>query len=271
MSIDLHIHSTASDGALAPAEVVAHARAGALTVIALADHDTIAGVAPAVAAAGDGVRVLPAIEISATHEGREIHLLGYDFDPEHPAVTRYDHRARSVRAERIREMIRRLAALDVHVAFDAVVAEAGPDAAALARPHLARVLWNEGHVPSVAQAFDRFIGDHGPAFVPVQLLDAAGAIAVIHEAGGLAVWAHPPVDDDLAHTLDALVEAGLDGLECLRPRSTPVEVRRLTRHARRNGLLVTGGSDWHGDWHGPLGGFHVDREQVAGFLDRVGL
>ncbi len=271
MKIDLHIHSTASDGALGPANVVERAREGGLEIIALADHDTVAGVAPARAAAGDDIHVVPAIEISARHGDGEAHILGYGLDPAHAAMTAYDARARNVRADRIREMIGRLADLGVHVTFDQVAAEAGPDAAVLARPHLARVLWQGGHVPSVSQAFDRFIGDHAPAFVPVRLTDTGRAIATIHEVGGLAVWAHPPVDDALSGTLDQLVDRGLDGVECHRPRSTREERRKISRLAGHHDLLLTGGSDWHGDWQGPLGSFHVDRGQISRLLDRLGL
>jgi predicted metal-dependent phosphoesterase TrpH len=270
MKIDLHIHSTASDGACSPAEVVARARDGGLDLVAIADHDTVAGVAEAQDTAGDGLHVLPAIEISASHEHGEAHILGYGFDPGHSAMTSYEARAQEVRADRIREMIGLLGGLGVDVDFKDVLAEAGP-ATSLARPHLARVLWGQKHVTSISEAFDRFIGDQAPAFVPVRLFNATQAIATIHEAGGLAVWAHPPVDDALPRTVDDMAAAGMDGLECYRPRSTREERRRIASLARRHDLIVTGGSDWHGDWHGPLGGFHVDREQVAPFLERLGL
>jgi 3',5'-nucleoside bisphosphate phosphatase len=270
MKIDLHIHSTASDGALPPREVVAHARAGGLDVIALSDHDTVAGVPAALEAAGDGVRVVPAIEISATHRRRDIHVLGYGIDPGHPTMQLYDARARTAREARLREMVSRLGALGVDIEFDAVVAEAGPDAAVLARPHLARVLHADGHVASIPEAFDRYIGDEGPAFVPVQLLDVAGAIAAIHEAGGLAIWAHPPLPL-LGGALREFVAAGLDGLECYRPRVAGDDLNRLLSKARQHALLVTGGSDWHGEWHGDLGTFHVQGDDLAAFLDRLGL
>lgn len=270
MKLDLHIHSTASDGAVPPAGIVSRARAGGLALIALADHDTVAGVPAALAAASDGgVHVIPAIEISASHRERDIHVLGYGIDPHHPVMESYGARARIAREERIREMVHLLTQLEVEVDFDAVLAEAGPDAAALARPHLARVLWTQGHVGSVAEAFDRYIGDEGPAFVPVQLLDVAGAIASIHDAGGLAVWAHPPLPM-LGGALREFVDAGLDGLECHRPRVVPEDLNRLLNKARQHDLLVTGGSDWHGEWHGDLGSFHLGREQVAAFLERLG-
>lgn len=269
--IDLHIHSTASDGGVSPEDVVARARAGGLGIMALADHDTVAGVPAALAAAaGTELHVIPAIEISATHRERDVHILGYGIDPDHPVMRSYGARAQAAREVRIRDMIELLDDLDVAVDFDAVLAEAGPGSSALARPHLARVLWAQGHVGSVAEAFDRFIGDEGPAFVPVQILDVAGALDAIHEAGGLAVWAHPPLPM-LGGALREFVAAGLDGLECHRPRVAPDDLNRLLNKARQHDLLVTGGSDWHGDWHGPLGSFHLGREPLEPFLQRLGL
>ena len=269
MKIDLHLHSDASDGALAPSEVAARAAEAGLDLIALADHDTTAGVRPAMAAAEErGIRVLPAIEISASHRGRDIHILGYGIDPDAPALAEHSAEARERRDVRIREMIDRLAELGVDVAYDAVVEEAGPNAQALARPHLARVLWNQGHVPSVSAAFDRYIADDGPAYVPVRAVDVPGAIERVHEAGGLAVWAHPPMPL-LGGALREFVEAGLDGLECYRPRVEPSDLNRLLNKARQHDLLVTGGSDWHGHWHGDLGTFHLDPDVLGDFLDRV--
>lgn len=270
MRIDLHLHSTASDGAFPPAEVVARARAGGLDVIAIADHDTVAGVPEARAAADDGPVVVPAIEITAAHGGRDHHILGYFVAPATPALVEYGQRAERARRIRIREMIERLATLDVAVDFDAVVEEAGPHVRSLARPHLARVMRAAGHVGSVAEAFDRFIGDEGPAFVAARLLSVAGAIDLIHRAGGLAVWAHPPLGL-LDAELPGFTDAGLDGVECYRPRLPESDLRRVLAAARRHDLLVTGGSDWHGEWHGELGRFHLGRAELGGFLERGGL
>jgi 3',5'-nucleoside bisphosphate phosphatase len=249
---------------------VARARAGDLDVIALADHDTIAGVPEAIAAAGSDVTVVPAIEISASHDARDVHILGYFVDHTAPAMVGYSERARLVREERIHQMIARLADLNVAVDFDAVVEEAGPGASSLARPHLARVMHAAGHVRSVSDAFDRFIGDDGPAFVAARILDVTAAIRLIQAAGGIAVWAHPPLYL-LDEALPAFVEAGLDGLECYRPRMPEPDLSRLLREVDRFGLLATGGSDWHGDWHGKLGAFHLTREQIGDVLERGGL
>lgn len=269
MKIDLHIHSTASDGSLPPAQVVERAVAGGLDLMAIADHDTAAGVAEAAAAAAGRITVVPAIELSARHRDRDLHILGYFIEPEVPALVAYGERARRGREERIRAMIGRLSSLDVVVDFEAVLEEAGPHGHALARPHLARALVAGGHVGSIPEAFDRYIGDQGPAYIATDFLDVPSAIALIHEAGGLAVWAHPPLP--VLGALPGFLEAGLDGLECHRPRVGPADLNRLLNKARHHGLLITGGSDWHGEWHGPLGSFHVGRGDVEDLLARGGL
>jgi predicted metal-dependent phosphoesterase TrpH len=269
MRVDLHLHTNASDGALAPSEVVNRAAAAGLDVIAIADHDTTAGLAPAAdTAASLDIELIPAIEISASHDGRDIHVLGYAVDPTDPAITQHCATAGRRRAERIREMIQRLDGLGVTVKYEDVVTEAGPNAQALARPHLARVLWRQGTVASVAEAFDRYLADNGPAYVPVHALDVPGAIHRIHDAGGLAVWAHPPMQM-LDGSLEEFVDAGLDGIECYRPRVNQPDLDRLLERAHQHELLVTGGSDWHGHWHGELGTFGVDGHALTEFLDRV--
>jgi len=267
--IDLHIHSNASDGALPPAELVDAAVAGGLDLIALADHDTAAGVHPAMAAARDRIHVLPAIEISTTHRAIDLHVLGYDIDPEHPDILAFAETARVRREERIRAMLGRLEGLGVDLALDDVHDMAG-DARALARPHLARAMLEHGAVGSLAEAFDRFIGDGKPAFLATQLPPPREAFDLVHNAGGLAVWAHPPADL-LERELVDFVRHGLDGIECHRPRLTREETRRAVRHARRNDLLITGGSDWHGPWNGELGAFHLEPGDIEAFLDCLGI
>ncbi len=268
--VDLHLHSTASDGGLPPAQVVERARAAGIQVIALTDHDTTAGVDAAAAAAHGQPYVIPAIEISAAHDGRDLHILGYFIDTGTPALIDYLGRAGTARVDRMREMIERLASLDLAVEFDAVLAEAGPDAASLARPHLARAMHAAGHVDSISEAFDRFIGDEGPAYVAARLMDVPAAIDLVHQADGIAVWAHPP-PALLQPLLPSFVEAGLDGLECYRPRLPDHELQRLLREVRRHRLVATGGSDWHGDWQGDLGSFRLHRHQVQEFLELGGV
>ncbi|MCI0435438.1 MAG: PHP domain-containing protein [Gemmatimonadetes bacterium] len=269
MRIDLHLHSTASDGSLAPRDVVHAAREGGLHVIALADHDTTAGVSEAATTSAGLVHVIPAIEISATHAGTELHLLGYYFDRGHPKLVEYENGAMARRRERMRSMIERLAGLGTRVSFAAVEAAAG-GASVIARPHLARALVDAGHATSVSDAFDRWIGNAGPAYVAVDLIAMEQAIELVRAAGGLSVWAHPDIEM-FRRDIGRFRTWGLDGVECYRPRSTPPESLELESSAQRLGLVATGGSDWHGSWNGRLGSFFVGRDEVGPFLERGGI
>jgi predicted metal-dependent phosphoesterase TrpH len=264
--VDLHIHSTASDGTLAPAAVAKAASEGGLDVVALADHDTAEGGPAAVSAAPAGLSVLHAIEITARGPGGERHILGYGIDPGHEAVLSHTGEARAMRRERMAAMIDALYRLGVEVPPAAVEAEAA--GAPLARPHLARAMVAMGAVRSHGEAFARYLGDAGPAYVPGAAIDVATAVQRIHAAGGLSVWAHPPLDA-IALELDAYADQGLQGIEVYRPRQTAEITRRLARLTRSRGLLASGGSDWHGPWDVPLGTFHVDASQIAPLLERL--
>jgi predicted metal-dependent phosphoesterase TrpH len=271
MRLDLHIHTTASDGAWSPSAVALGA-AGRLDVIAITDHDTTAGFEAArAAAAGLPLHVIPAVELSSTHRGRDIHVLGYFVDPAAPALEAHEAHAETARERRMAEMIDRLRDQGVHVEMEAVLAAAGPERGSLGRPHLARALVQAGHAQSVPDAFDRWIGDSHAAFVPTAILDPAGAVDVVRAAGGIAVWAHPPLDliDEL---LPGLVRAGLRGLEVYRPRVDVQQIGRLERTARSAGLVVTGGSDWHTpDAGSGLGDFHVTGDELSRFLEEGGM
>lgn len=270
MDLDLHLHSTASDGSLSPDALVREAIEARLDVVALTDHDTVAGVGAAMEAArGARIDLIPALEVSSTWEATEIHVLGYFVDPTEPHLVRHAEVASERRAARLEAMVARLRSQGVDVSFERVVELAGDEAWSLGRPHLARALQEASYVETVPEAFDRFIGNEHPAYLPTRLLDPGEAIDLIHGAGGLAVWAHPP-----RHLLDELlprlVALGLDGLEALRPRHTPQRVALLTDAARANGLFVTGGSDWHGPDDGPLGEFRVSSIEVSAFLEAGG-
>lgn len=270
MRADLHLHSTASDGELPPSELMARAAEGGLTVVALTDHDSAAGVREATPAARDlGLALIPATELSATRDGREIHILGYGIDPDHPAIRRRGEAARSLRRGRMAAMVSRLEPLGVRVSMAEVEAAAGDGRVMLGRPHLARALVRAGVVATVQEAFDRWIGDGHPAFVPTDLGTPEDAIATIRDAGGLPVWAHPP-SDVLVEWLPALTESGLEGVEAYRATWSGARCRRVAKAARGQGLCVTGGSDWHGPRKGGrLGDFWLPEERIRDFLDRL--
>jgi predicted metal-dependent phosphoesterase TrpH len=268
MRLDLHVHTTCSDGALAPAALVAAANAGGLDVLAVTDHDTAAGVeaARAAAAAAGGPRVVAGIELTCSYLGGEVHLLGYGIAPDHAAITAFAARGAALRRERLAAMVGRLNDLGVRVRVDDVEVE--PDCASVGRPHLARALVKRGTVPGFQDAFTRFLADGGPAWVPSRGPDLAEGVATVHAAGGVAVWAHPSLED--GQRFAAVRALGLDGVETIRPRLEPAASLALEQAAREAGLLFTGGSDWHGA-PPPLGAWYVTEKHVGKLLSLLGV
>lgn len=273
MRIDLHMHSTASDGEFEPERVVEFARAGRLDLIALADHDSTAGFHPA-RAAGEAldVEVVPAIEMSSTQDGRDLHILGYFVDPDAPVLVEHSERARTFRESRMERMIARLLEQGVSVTLEAVRRLAGADTKrkSIGRPHLARALVEAGYVSTIEEAFNRFISDDHEAFVPTALQTPAEAIERIRVAGGISVWAHPP-RQSLEELLPGFVDAGLRGVEAFRPNHSRDYQAQLEAAAQRHGLLLGGGSDWHGTKDGVLGTFYVDADDISTLLATRGI
>lgn len=272
MRLDLHIHTTASDGSWSPEAVVRGAAEGGLDVISITDHDTVGGVERAMAAGRDvDVQVVPGIEVSSTHEGQDVHVLGYWVDVTAPELVDYCVRAERRRESRMREMVERLGASGVPVEFEAVERAAGPDRGVIGRPHLAAALVEAGYASSVSDAFNRLIGDDHDAFVATAMLDPMEAVELIVRAGGVPMWAHPP-----GELLDALLppmrEAGLRGLEVFRPRGRKTDIVRMEGLCRDHGLLMSGGSDWHTpDYGSKLGDFWVGADEVVGLLEVGGV
>lgn len=271
MRVDLHLHTWISDGAISPAELVRRAAACGLDLIAITDHDTAAGVIEACSAAVDfSLTVVPGIEISTWFEDREHHILGYWIDPMAEAVAEHQNQALRRRSDRMDAMVERLQGLGLEITVEDVREAAGPFVRALGRPHLARALHARRQTRYYGEAFTRYIGDSGPAFVAEGFPSPEEAIAIIHAAGGKAVWAHPMLD-----RVDELVPMmrrwGLDGIECYRPGVAAGDTERLVRTARSHDLLVTGGSDWHSPNAGNLGEFWVDATRVRPILEVGGI
>lgn len=260
--VDLHSHSTASDGSRAPADVLAAAHAAGLAAIALTDHDTVAGIEEAATAAGAlGIRLVPGVELSAVEGTVETHLLGLHLSrPEE--IEAGLAALREMRRERAERMVARLNELGVRITFEAVLEQAA--GAAIGRPHVARAMVQEGWAKDLRDAFDRYLGNGRPAFVAKDHLSMADAIAMIHRAGGLAVMAHPGHAGTLAR-LEALAAQGMDGVEVLHPSHGAEDVARLRTVAEHLGLVPSGGSDWHGASEGArtLGAMHVPAEWLA--------
>lgn len=243
--IDLHSHTTASDGRLTPEALVQAAAGAGITVLAVTDHDTVAGLAAATAAATQhGLRLVPGIEITTLHHGREIHVLGHFVDPAEPALLRFDEALRIERAERMDRMVAKLRSFGFPVSIEHVRRVAGD--AHLGRPHLARVLVDLGYVADVRDAFDRYLGDGKAAAVPRFEVSVAEAIGLIHGAGGTATVAHPGVSRVNRLELAEFRALGLDGLEVAHSDHPPSQREKLLELALGFDLVPTAGSDFHG-------------------------
>lgn len=246
MRTDLHCHSTASDGTLAPRDLVRLARKRAIDVIALTDHDTIAGHAEALAAGVEfGLRVIPGIEISALGKQGETHVLGYGVEPDDESTRAMLLGLRATRVSRARRILANLLRLGISIDFETVKAIAGDGM--IGRPHIARAMLDKGAVSTTQEAFDVYLGEGKPAYAPNDALDPLQAIDLIHRARGVAVLAHPAFTyGDVEALLGSMIEHGLDGIEVYYPKHTPEQVKHYAEIVRAHGLLATGGSDFHG-------------------------
>lgn len=243
--IDLHLHTTASDGALSPSELVLEARAAGLSIISITDHDTTAGYDAARAAARDaGVELVPGIEISAVADGRDVHVLGYFIDTASAGLVAFLDRQRHDRLRRVRLMGERLAALGVPIDIDPILADAARGRS-VGRPQIATALAAAGHVRTRDEAFDRFLQFGGAAYIPREGTAPEQVVAIIHAAGGLASLAHPGVAR-CDHRIPSLASAGLDAIEVRHSDHDAATEARYRAEAHARGLLVSGGSDFHG-------------------------
>jgi len=260
---DLHTHTTASDGVYAPRELVGLAKETGLAGIAVTDHDTLGGLDEAGEAGRElGVEVVPGVELTSYAGKTEVHVVGLFVDAAADADAEALDRVASLRdrrRERMLEMIAKLDAMGVHVEPGDVMALA-PDDASVGRPHLATALVKAGHVADESEAFDRYIGNTSPVYVPKARLAPEEAIRLVKRLGGLPVFAHPGVSR-LDGRLREFKDAGLGGLEVWHPKHGPADLERYARLAETHGLAPSGGSDFHGPGRteAPLGCFRIGR------------
>jgi 3',5'-nucleoside bisphosphate phosphatase len=272
---DLHSHSDASDGTTPPADVMQRAAAAGLDVVALTDHDTVAGLPAAAAALPPGLTLVPGMELSCRLSGHSVHMLAYLFDPDYPELAAETAAIRESRLNRAQAMVARLEELGVPVTWEQVTAIAG--GGVVGRPHIARALAQAGVVPTPADAFTpEWIGPGGRAYVSRYALDPVRAIGLVRAAGGVTVLAHPrgvgrgwPIPDEV---IGGLAEAGLAGLEVNHPQQDEPQREHLRALAADLGLVPSGGSDDHGELTGfrlgtvtaPPGSFEALTELATG-------
>jgi predicted metal-dependent phosphoesterase TrpH len=270
--IDLHLHTTASDGRLTAAQLVDRAVQAGLTVLAVTDHDTVQAVDEVTAAAvAHGIRVIPAIEVTAVEDGRDVHMLAYFVNHHDSALTQFLGQQRGRREERAREIGRRLAAAGVPIDYDALINRARSiPGKSIARPSIARALVRASHAGSIQEAFDRWLGHGRPAFVPRLGLAPVDVLPIVHAARGIVSLAHPGVTRK-DHLIAPLAEAGLDALEIHHSDHLP-EVREHYRTvARALGLATSGGSDFHGygETRATLGVVHLPPDEFTALEARA--
>lgn len=264
--IDLHCHSTASDGLLPPAEVVAEAARKSLSAIALTDHDSTAGLGEArEAGLAMGVRVVGGCEFSVAAPWGEMHLLGYFIEPGDPPIEEYLTQARAMRADRGREMLNRLHGQGISISADDMLRASG--GGAIGRPHIARLLQAGGYVPTVQAAFDRYIGRGKPAYVEKQLPALREVADLVHSRGGIVSAAHLKWHGTVSSLRD-LKAQGLDAVETRHPSHDGERVAIITKAALQLNLGRSGGSDWHGErdpigTHAELGSQQVPDEWLT--------
>ena len=251
--IDLHTHTTASDGRLSPDELVARARVAGVRVLSVTDHDTLAACAAASAACrAAGMTFVPGVEVTAVADGADVHVLGYFQGEPAASLGEFLDGQRQLRIARVCAVVERLRTLGIALDADAIVQPARDDPRkAAGRPWVARALVAGGHVATTSDAFDRWLARDRPAFVPRTGAPPAEVISRVREAGGIASLAHPGL---LGHDewLPELAAQGLDAVEAFHPRHDTAATARYLALAGRLGLAVTGGSDFHGDHtHGP--------------------
>ena len=259
--VDLHLHSTASDGQYSPSELVAMALEHNLLAIAITDHDTTAGIDEALEAVrGTGLEVIPGVEISCDVSYGEVHLLGYYLDHHHPALQGKLRAMRDARLQRAKGILSKLATLGFPLPWQAVAELASGDS--VGRPHIARAMVNLGYVASTDEAFV-YLDRNGPAYVERYKISPVDAVSLIKEARGLPVLAHPL---QVTHILPVLVERGLVGLEVYYNGYSPEDTQGLADLARKFDLIPTGGSDFHGKgvlYTTEMGSVKVPAESVA--------
>lgn len=267
--VDLHLHSNASDGKYSPAELVNLAARAGLTIIALTDHDSTEGIAPALAAALSipELKVIPGVEIGTDVPHGEVHILGYFIDYEDKKLNETLARLRHSRLFRANKMLEKLNHLGIKIEWERVQELAG--SGAVGRPHVARAMLEKGYINSIKEAFDKYIGREGPAYVEREKMSPEEAVGLVKDAQGLPVLAHPGTVPELEQLLTRLKGAGILGIEVYYSQTLPRDIKKFKQLALHFGLVITGGSDFHGlnaGFEVPLGETYIPDKCAADLI-----
>lgn len=265
---DLHVHTTASDGSYPPKRVLKIADEKGLAAIGIVDHDTMSGV-ESIWESGvqSDVEVLPGVELSCEKGGVHFDLLGYFVDPNNTILSRKLSELQENRLNRARKMTEKLQKLEIDVSLDEALRISG--GGAVGRPHFAWLLYTEGHVNSVEEAFSKYLGEGEPAYVEKERLGLEEAVSLIREGGGLSILAHPSFGG--LEVFEEIMEAGVDGIEVYHSMHSDDEIRKYHELAMENNLLESGGSDSHGEYtpKTPIGESYIDYEAVKKMKEEV--
>ena len=248
--VDLHVHSNKSDGSLSPSDLVLEAKKKGLKAFALTDHDTVDGIDEAMAASeNSGVIVIPGIELSTEYEGKDIHIVGLLIDKEQPTFRDKIQEFVDSRIQRNRKMCQKLTEAGCPLTYEELVEEF--PGAVITRAHYAQILLKKGYTKSLKEAFERYIGDRGPCFIPREKITPEDGVKLILSAKGIPVLAHPLLygmgKERLQILVDRLKDAGLEAIEAVYCTYSPSEETQMREFAKKNGLLISGGSDFHGN------------------------
>lgn len=247
--VDLHVHSNRSDGSLSPSDLVLEAKKKGLTAFALTDHDTVDGIDEAIAASvGSGVTVIPGIELSTEYEGKDIHIVGLFIDKEQPAFRDKIQEFVDSRILRNQKMCQKLTDAGCPLTYEELVEEF--PGSVITRAHYAQILLKKGYTKSLKEAFERYIGDRGPCFIPREKITPGDGVKLILSAKGIPVLAHPLLygmgKDRLQILVDRLKAVGLEAIEAVYCTYSPSEEAQMREFAKKNDLFISGGSDFHG-------------------------
>ena len=268
---DLHVHSSCSDGTWSPEEIVSRSADLGLGAVSIADHDSIGATESSMAAGSRAdTEIVPGVELSATHGGSDVHVLGYFFDASCAAFRDFVSFLKEERRKRAARIVGKLNGMGLDLSMDHVLGIAG--GASVGRPHIAEVLAEKGLVPNYGEAFKKYLAYDSPAYVPKYKISIGEAVEAIHGAGGLAFLAHPGLTGIDRQVLEEGLSAGIEGIEVTHPRHTARQVQTLRAFCMKHGLLESGGSDFHGERRGEveLGDFTIPFDCYARIRDAAG-